>query len=102
MKPQKVFNNFDPCSQDLPVVKFAVNGPECQLNSRDLLNVFKKNLETLRDNYLQQAESECYFEAPKANERTRHHLNRIDPLAVDWVSREALLSDYETNHRPQL
>ena len=35
----------------------------------------------------------------KAHERTRHHLNRVDPLDVDWVSREALLSEYETNHR---
>jgi hypothetical protein len=97
MKPQKVLNNFDPGSQDLPGVRFAINGPECQLNSTDLLNVFKKNLEMLRDNYLQQTEAEFYFEVSK----TQHHLNRVDPLTVDWVSREALLSEYETNHRPQ-
>lgn len=99
MKPQKVFNNLNPGSQYLPGVNFAVNDPECQFNSRDLLNIFRKNLEMLRGHYLQQTEAEFYFEVSKAHERTQHHLNRVDPLAVDWVSREALLSDYDTNHR---
>ena len=93
MKPQKILNNSDQSSDVMP----AVNELECQLNSSDLLNVFKKNLEILRDNYLQLTQSEFYFGASEALEQTKHRLNPIDILHVDWVSRDALLNDYEVN-----
>lgn len=97
MKPQKVFNNLEQGSKDITEALSAVNDPECQLNSRDLLNVFKKNLEVLRDNYLQLTEAEFYFEVSKAPEQTKHRLKSADPLNVDCISRDALLNDYEAN-----
>jgi len=61
MKPQKVLNNSDQESKDITEALFAINDHECQLNSRDLLNVFKKNLELLRANYLQLTEAKFFF-----------------------------------------
>ena len=69
MKPQKVFNHLDQSSEYRTEAMTAVNDPECQLNSRDLLNVFKKNLEMLRDNYLQLTQAESYFEVSEALEQ---------------------------------
>jgi hypothetical protein len=100
MKPKKVLNNIDQSSKGITEVMSAVNDPECQLNSRDLLDIFKKNLEMLRDNYLQLTEAEFYFEVSEALEQTKHRLKPVDPLHVDWVSRDALLNDYEANFRP--
>ena len=97
MKPQKILNNSDQSNDDFTEVMPTVNELECQLNSSDLLNVFKKNLEILRDNYLQLTQAEFYFEASEALEQTKHRLNPIDILHVDWVSRDALLNDYEVN-----
>ena len=37
MKPQKVLNNLDQSSEDITEAMSAVNDPECQFNSRDLL-----------------------------------------------------------------
>ena len=99
MKPQKVLNNLDQSSEDITEVMSAINDLECQFNSRDLLNIFKKNLEMLRDNYLQLTEAEFYFEVSEALEQTKHRLNPVDPLHVDWVSRDALLNNYEANLR---
>jgi len=62
MNPHKVLNNSDQSIEDITEFMSAVNDPECHLNSSDVLNVFKKNLEILRDNYLQMTESEFYFE----------------------------------------
>jgi hypothetical protein len=100
MKPQKILNNSDQSSKDNTESMFVVNDLECQLDSRDLLNVFKKNLEMLKDNYLQQTQAEYYFEVSEAIEQTKHRLKPVDPLPVDWVSRDALLNDYEANFRP--
>jgi hypothetical protein len=97
MKPQKVLNNLDQSSEYLTEAMSTVNDPEYQLNSRDLLNVFKKNLEMLRDNYLQLTEAEFYFEVSEALEQTKHRLKSVDPLHVDWISRDALLNHYEAN-----
>ncbi|MGZ8984713.1 MAG: hypothetical protein ACXW11_12345 [Methylotenera sp.] len=97
MKPQKTLNNLDQRSKDITELMSAVNDPECQLNSRHLLNVFKKNLEMLRDNYLQLTEAEFYLEVPDAFEQTKHRSNPVEPLQVDWVSRDALLKNYEAN-----
>ena len=97
MKPQKVLNDLDQSSEYHTEAMSTVNDPECQLNSRDLLNVFKKNLEMLRDNYLQLTEAEFYLKVPEALEQTKHRLNPVDPLHVDWVSRDALLNHYEAN-----
>ena len=100
MKPQKILNHLNPSHDDITDVMSFVNDPECQLNSRDLLNVFKKNLEMLRDNYLQLTQAEFYFEVPEALEQTKHRLKPVDSLPVDWVSRDAVLTDYEANFRP--
>ena len=100
MKPQKILNNLGQSSEDITELMSVVNDPECQLDSRDLLNVFKKNLEILRDNYLQLTQAEFYFEVSEALEQTKHRLKPVDPLTVDWVSRDALLNDYEANFRP--
>ena len=54
----------------------------------------------LRDNYLQLTQAEFYFEVSEALEQTKHHLKPVDPLRVDWVSRDALLNHYEANFRP--
>jgi hypothetical protein len=97
MKLQKMFNNLDEGSKDITEALSAVNDPEYQLNSRDLLNVFKKNLEMLRDHYLQLTEAEFYFEVSEALEPTKHRLKSADPLHVDWMSRDALLIDDEVN-----
>ena len=48
MKPQKVLNNSDQSREDITELMSAVNNPGCHLNSSDLLNVFKKNLEMLK------------------------------------------------------
>jgi hypothetical protein len=100
MKPQKILSHLDQSRDDITDVMSFANDPECQLNSRDLLNVFKKNLEMLRDNYLQLTQAEFYFEVSEALEQTKHHLKPVDPLRVDWVSRDALLNHYEANFRP--
>ena len=97
MKPQKTLNNLDQSSEDITELMSAVNDPECQLNSRELLKVFKKNLEILRANYLQLTEAEFYSEVPDAFEQTQHRLNSAEPLKIDWVSRDALLNHYEDN-----
>jgi hypothetical protein len=51
----------------------------------------------LRDNYLQLTEAEFYLEVPDAFEQTKHRSNPVEPLQVDWVSRDALLKNYEAN-----
>jgi hypothetical protein len=99
MKPQKVINNIDQSSENIAEVMSAVNDPECQFTSRDLLHDFKKNLEMLRDNYLQMTQTGFYFEVPETLEQTKHRLKPVDPLHVDWVSRDALLNIYEANPR---
>lgn len=97
MKPQKILMNFYQSSEDNTEALAAVNDPECQLNSRELLKVFKKNLEMLRDVYLQLNESEFYLEASEVLEQTKYRLNSVDPLQVDWFSRDPLLNYYEAN-----
>ena len=97
MKPQKVLNNSDQSREDITELMSAVNDPEGHFDSSDLLNVFKKNLEMLRDNYLKLTESEFYFEVPDGLEQTKHCSNSADHLQVDGVSRDALLNDYEVN-----
>jgi len=97
MKPQKILNKFDQSSEDIAEVMSAVNDPDCQLDSRDLLNVFKKNLEMLRDNYLQLTEAKFYLEVSEALETTKYRSDPVDPLYVDWVGRDALLNHYEAN-----
>ena len=92
MKPKKVLNSFDQSSESIIEAMSAVNDPECQFNSRDL-DIFMKNLEMLRDNYLELTESGFSFEVSDALEQTKHHLN------VDWISRDALLNNYEVNLR---
>jgi hypothetical protein len=99
MKPQKVINNIDQSSEDITGVMSAINDLECPFNSRDLLHDFKKNLEMLRDNYLQVTQAGFYFEVLETPEQTKHRLKPVDPLHVDWVSREALLNIYEPNPR---
>jgi hypothetical protein len=100
MKPQKVLNNIDQSSKGSTEVMSAVNDPEGQFNSMDLLDNFKKNLEILRDNYLRLTEAEFCFEVSEALEQTKHRLKPVDPLHVDWISRDALLKDDEANFRP--
>ena len=79
----------------LTEVLFVINDPECQLNSSELLKVFKKNLEILRDTYLQLTEAEFYLDVPDALEQTKYRLNSAYPLQVDWFSRDPLLNYYE-------
>ena len=69
MKPQKILSRLDQSRDDITEVMSFVNDPGCQLSSRDLLNVFKKNLEMLRDNYLQLTQAESYFEVSEALEQ---------------------------------
>jgi hypothetical protein len=97
MKPQKVLNNLDQSSEDITEGMSAVNDPECQFDAKDLLIVFKKNLEMLRDNYLQLTEAAFYLEVAEALEQTKHRTNPVDLLQVDWVSRNPLLNHYEAN-----
>ena len=95
MKPQKVLNNLDQSSEDITEVRSAVNGQGCQLNSSELLNVFKTNLDLHRDNYLQLTKAEFYLEVPEVHEQTKDRLNSVDSLQVDWLSRDPLLNYYE-------
>jgi hypothetical protein len=90
MKSQKALNN-----KDLTEALFAITDPECQLNSGEILKVFKKNLELLRDTYLQLTEAEFYLDVSGALEQTKFRLNSVDPLQVDWFSRDPLLNYYE-------
>ena len=99
MKAQKILNHLDPSSEVFTEGMSAVNDPDCQFNSRDLLNDFKKNLEMLRDNYLQMTQAEFNFEVREEFEQTKHRLKPVDPLQVDWVSRDALLNHYEANFK---
>ena len=99
MKAQKILNHLDPSSEVFTEGMSAVNDPDCQFNSRDLLNDFKKNLEVLRDNYLQMTQAEFNFEVREEFEQTKHRLKPVDPLQVDWVSRDALLNHYEANFK---
>jgi len=100
MKAQKILNHFDQSSEVFTEGMSAVNDPDCQFNSRDLLNDFKKNLEMLRDNYLQMTQAEFNFEVREEFEQTKHGLKPVDPLLVDWVSRDALLNHHEANFKP--
>ena len=100
MKAQKILNHLDPSSEVFTEGMSAVNDPDCQFNSRDLLNDFKKNLEMLRDNYLQMTQAEFNFEVREEFEQTKHRLKPVDPLLVDWVSRDALLNHHEANFKP--
>jgi len=97
MKPQKVLNNLDQGSKGITEVMSAVNDPECQFNSMDLLDNFKKNLEILRDNYLRLTEAELCFEVTNALEQPKHRSSPVDHLQVDWVSHDALLNDYDVS-----
>ena len=99
MKSQKILNHLDQSSEVFTEVMSAVNDPDCQFNSRDLLNDFKKNLEVLRDNYLQMTQAEFNFEVREEFEQTKHRLKPVDPLQVDWLSRDALLNHYEANFK---
>jgi hypothetical protein len=58
----KNFNNFDQSCENIGESMFAVNDPECQLSAIDLVNVFKKNLEMLRDDFLKRTEANHYFD----------------------------------------
>ena len=97
MKPQQVLNNLDHSSKDITEILSAIDNPECQLKSRELLKVFIKNLEMLKRNYLLLTESEFYLDVAKALEQTKHRLKAVDPLQADWGSHSALLNYYETN-----
>jgi hypothetical protein len=97
MNPQKVLNNSDQNREDITELMTAANDSEHHLNSSDLLNVFKKNLEILRDNYLQLTESDFDFELSDALEHKTHHSNSADHLQADWVSRDALLNEISSH-----
>ena len=99
MKAQKILNHLDPSSEVFTEGMSAVNDPDCQFNTRDLLNDFKKNLEMLRDNYLQMTQAEFNFEVREEFEQTKHRLKPVDPLQVDWLSCDALLNHYEANFK---
>ena len=99
MKLQKDLNNSGQVNKDITETLSAINDPEYQLNSRELLEVFKKNLEALRDNYLQLTQAEFYSEVSEALEQTKHRLNPDDPLQVDWVSRDPLSNHYEADFK---
>jgi len=100
MKSQKILNHLDQSSEVFTEVMSAVNDLDCQFNSWDLLNDFKKNLEMLRDNYLQMTQAEFNFEVREEFEQTKHRVKPVDPFQVDWVSRDALLNHYEANFKP--
>lgn len=97
MNTRKVSNNLDQSSEDIAEALFSVNDPECQLHSSELLKVFKTNLEKHRDIYLQLTKTEFYLEPFEALEQTKDRLNLVDPLQVDWFSRDPLLNYYEAN-----
>lgn len=99
MNTQQVLNNLDQSSKDIIEVLSAINDPECQLKSGELLKVFKKNLEMLKHNYLLLTEAEFHSEVEKALEQTKHCLKAVDFLQVDWNSRGALLNNNEANLR---
>ena len=99
MKSQKNLNHLDQSSEVFTEVMSAVNDPNRQFNTWDLLDDFKKNLEMLRDNYLQMTQAEFNFEVSEEFEQTKHRLKSVDPLQVDWVSRDALLNHYEANFK---
>ena len=101
MKSPKILNHLDQSSEVFTEAMSAVNDPNCQFNTWDLLNDFKKNLEMLRDNYLQLTQAEFNFAKVKEEfEQTKHRLQPVDPLQVDWASRDALLNHYEANFKP--
>ena len=100
MKSQKILNHSDQSCEVFPELMSAVNDPDRQFNTWDLLDDFKKNLEMLRDNYLQVTQAEFNFEVREEFEQTKQGLIPVDPLLVDWVSRDALLNNLEANFTP--
>ena len=95
MKAQPILNNFNQSSTDLTEVLSAINDPDCQLKSGELLKVFKKNLEMLRRNYLLLTEAEFHLEVAKALEQTNHCLKAVISLSMDGKSHGALFNHYE-------
>jgi hypothetical protein len=75
----------------------AINDPECQLKSQELLTDFKKNLTQLERGYLLLTEAEFYLEGVKAVAQSHHHIKAVDPLEVGWESRGAVLNYYQAN-----
>jgi hypothetical protein len=100
MKSQKILNHSDHSSEVFPELMSAVNDPNCQFKTWDLLDDFKKNLEMLRDNYLQMTQAEFNFEVREEFEQTKQGLIPVDPILVDWVSRDPLLNHLEANFKP--
>jgi hypothetical protein len=100
MKSQKILNHLDQNSEVFTEVMSAVNDPNRQFNTWDLLDDLKKNLEILRDNYLQMTQAEFNFEVREEFGQTKHGFKPVDPLLVDWVSRDALLNHHEANFKP--
>lgn len=97
MKSQKALTHLYQSSQDITEALAAIGDPECQLKSRELLKIFKKNLELLKHSYLLLNEAEFYLEGAKALEQTKIRVKAVDPLLVDWDGRGALLNYYQAN-----
>ncbi|MGZ8189793.1 MAG: hypothetical protein ACXWTS_01040 [Methylococcaceae bacterium] len=97
MQSQKILANLYQNNQDITEALSAINDSECQLKSRELLKVFKKNLELLKHSYLLLNEPEFYLEGAKALEQTSHRVKAVDTLQVDWDGRGALLNYYDGN-----
>ena len=95
MKAQHVLKNFDQSSKDITDVLSAINDPECQLKSGELLRVFKNNLEMLKHNYLLLTEAEFHLEVAKALEQTQHCLKAVVSIQVNEDSQGALFNYYE-------
>ena len=83
MTAQQVLNNLDQSSKDIIEALSAINDPECQLKSGELLQVFKKNLELLKNNYLLLTKEELHSEVAKALEETKHCLKSVDSFHME-------------------
>ncbi len=94
---QKALAELYQSNHELSSALAAINDPECELKSQELLADFKKNLAQLQRGYLLLNEAEFYLEGVKSVSQSNLHVKAVDPLEVGWESRGAVRNYYQAN-----
>lgn len=83
MKLQLASRNNEPVNKDISQILADIHDPECQLKARELLKVFKRNLELLRRGYLLLNENDYRSEVAKALNKTTQTLKIVATLDAE-------------------
>jgi hypothetical protein len=76
-----------------------ITDQECQTKAAEILNGAKKTFTILQQGYVPLIETEFYLEAARAMDHAKLQVRAVDPLAIGWESRSAILNLYQANLR---